>query len=114
MWGRDMELSLGLWLMISPFVFGHAAPDLLHDLLVGGIVVTLACLAYWRPLRRIHLVQLAIAFWLIAWGWLGTRDGRPPHHQNHVIVGLLLAAFSLVPPKAAQPPRPWREFEPGE
>jgi hypothetical protein len=35
----------------------------------------------------------------------------PPTEQNHILVGLLLVLFAIIPNEASQPPKAWEEFE---
>ncbi|MHA7838879.1 MAG: SPW repeat domain-containing protein [bacterium] len=115
MWARHMELSLGIWLLISPFVFHPEAsrPFLwIHDLSVGAAVVSLALAAHWRPLHRIHLLFAPLALWLMGLGWWGAWQEEGIHvdpvHQNWLLVGLLLILFAIVPSESSQRPIPWR------
>ena len=105
MWARVIEVMFGLWLIISPFIFGQTT--MTHDLLCGTAIVTLALLSFWQPLRYAHLGIGIVALWLIAAGYLA---GYPAPHssQNHILLGLLLAMFAIVPNEANLPPRAWR------
>ena len=67
-----MELSLGLWLWMSPFTLRHEAshPFLWgHDLTIGSVIIALALISHWRPLQRAYLAELPIALWLMGIGW---------------------------------------------
>jgi len=111
MWARDMELALAFWLAVSPFVLGHPDGQLslwVNDFTCATLVGVLALLAYHRGLRRIHLLELVVAAWLVGFGWVSARDGATPASQNQVLVGLLLAMFAIVPSEASRPPRSWR------
>lgn len=117
MWARDMELMLGLWLLASPFVFAHRAdaPHLwAHDLALGAAIAAIALAAHWTPLRRLHLLLLPVATWLIAFGWWATRDALAAAPQNWIVVGLVLAMFAIVPSCASDPPESWRPPSPAE
>lgn len=111
MWARNIELALGLWLALSPFIFSHPPGETglwINDFTCAAIVVSLSVLTYWSPLRRAHLGELAVAVWLMALGWYTTRSGETPASQNHIVVGLLLAMFAIIPSRASLPPRGWR------
>jgi hypothetical protein len=110
MWPRHVEVMLAFWLALSVFVFEVPeretmvwAVDLGAALIV--IVSSLAC--YWRRTPRAHLVTLAVALALAAYGLAQPRP-VPSWHQNHILVGLLLAMFAVLPSQAATPPRAWR------
>jgi hypothetical protein len=114
MWARHMELALGLWLLVSPFVFRHEAQSAefwRNDLICGSLVVLLPTLAYWRRTYRAHLVLLLVSGWLIGAGWWAAwQSSHPlPAHQNWLIVGLLLGILAVVPNDASKPPTSWRK-----
>lgn len=110
MWPRDLELTLTLWLLASPFVFAHGsdAARWVIDLGCGAIVAALALLPRWRRLRRVHLLQLLPAAWLAASGWSGAPA---PAAQNDLVVALVLAMLAVLPSDANLPPRAWQALE---
>jgi len=114
-WARHMELTLGLWLLVSPFVLRHDAGRSfawIHDLATGAAIVVIALACHWRPLERAHLALLAVAAWLIGLGWWRSWQSEGIHpdatFQNWLLLGLLLGMFALVPSESSRPPRPWR------
>jgi hypothetical protein len=112
MWARHMEVALACWLAASPFVFRRAdagAELLAFDLGLALAIATLALSCYAPKLRRAHFLLLPIAAWLSIEGWIEARTSGDPAAQNHLIVGLTLAMFALVPSDASRPPRSWRE-----
>lgn len=114
MWARHMELALGLWLAVSPFALRYEAVETwlwIHDFALASLVVTLSLAAHWHPLRRVHLLLLAAAGWLVGLGWWQTwGSGMHPHpaYQNWILVGLMLAMLAIVPSDASRPPEGWR------
>src|SRR5207247_2056429 len=53
MWARVVEVMLGCWLAVSPFVFRHPAEERAwwaNDLICALLVVALALLSVWPPL----------------------------------------------------------------
>jgi hypothetical protein len=108
MWARHLELALGCWLSLSPFLFRDGAPRGWLDFAAGSAVASSALLSHWRPMRRAHLLTLLVALLLLIEGWLGTRDGASPAHENRIVVGLLLATFAIVPSHASAPPESWQ------
>jgi hypothetical protein len=113
MWGRVVELMLGLWLVLSPFIFGH---DTLHpglwrnDFACGVAIVLLALLSFWHTLRHVHLLNLLVAAWLIGFGYIYGGYPSPPGAQNNILLGLILLLFAIIPNEANQPPPPWRHY----
>lgn len=113
MWARVVEVMLGCWLAVSPFVFRHSPEDRIvwfNDFLSAMIVIVLALVSFWRPLRYAHVANLAVALWLIAFGFLASPPPTPPALQNNVAVGFLLLMFAIIPNEANRPPVPWRDF----
>jgi SPW repeat len=114
MWARVVEVMLGCWLAVSPFIFRHNPEDRVlwvNDLLSATAVIVLALISFWPPLRLAHVANLAIALWLIVFGFWVSTYPTPPALQNNVAVGLLLLMFAIIPNEANKPPRPWRDFQ---
>lgn len=110
MWSRVVEFMLGCWLAASPFIFGHPADDLslwIMDWICAVLVISFSVLSYWTPLRHIHLATGLLALVMIAYGRLASPTDVIPALQNHIVVGLLLLMFALVPNQAGRPPRRW-------
>ncbi|HEX2254255.1 MAG TPA: SPW repeat protein [Thermoanaerobaculia bacterium] len=111
MWPRAVEVMLGLWLVVSPWIFGHwPAPPSGSDLVAGWLVVVLALLSFWTPARRAHLGILAVAVWVAAYGYFAFPHPAAPGAQNDILVGLTLLVFAIIPSDANQPPLAWRRF----
>ena len=111
MWARVIEVMLGCWLAISPFIFRHAPEDRvlwINDLLSATAVIVLALISFWSPLRFAHVALLVIGLWLIAFGLWASPYPAPPALQNDIVVGILLMMFAILPNQASLPPRPWR------
>lgn len=109
MWARVIEVMLGCWLAMSPFVFGYRPEDApvlwITDFAGAAAVILFALLSFAPALRRAHLGNLAVAAWLVGTGYAW---GPTPAHQNHLIVGLLLAMLAIVPSEADLPHPSWR------
>ena len=73
------------------------------------IIMTLALCSFWRPLQYAHLGTLGMGLWLIAYRYF-TPTPPLPASQNHVVIGLFLLMLVIIPNKASQPPKSWREF----
>lgn len=112
MWARIIEVLLGCWLAISPFIFRHMGNRTLwiNDLSCAALVLLLSLLSFWRPLGGLHFINAAVAFWLISFGYFVTFHTAEAASQNHIMVGLLLLMLSIIPNEATRPPRPWRKF----
>lgn len=118
MWARVVEVMLGFWLIISPFLFGHYPSDRplwMNDLICGSAVVLLAFLSFWslpfcRFLRYAHVLILGIAFWLIGFGYFGGGYPASAGYQNDIFLGLTLLLLAIIPNEASQPPPSWRRY----
>lgn len=113
MWARVIEIMIGCWLAISPFIFRHAAEEKAlwwNDLGCAVAVIVLALLSFWRPLRYAHLAIGLVALWLIGSGYLASAHPVPPVLQNDALVGWLLLMFAIIPNEASLPPLKWRDF----
>ena len=110
MWGRVVEIMTGVWLMLSPFIFGASDNMVIlwGDIAAAALLWLLAGASYWRPTRYAHLAILLVAIGLAAWGRL---SGSPPEpaHQNHIAVALFLLMIAIIPNDASKPPLVWRE-----
>lgn len=114
MWQRVVEVMLALWLAISPFVFrvdDAAIATWVIDFGAAALVALFSLAAFWTPLRRANFGTMAVGLFLVGYGWLQGRP-LPPPEQNHMMVGLLLFMFALIPSECMQPPPGWREPEP--
>ena len=75
--------------------------------------------SYWRPVRLAHLAIIPLALLLVVSGWLPIQELAPLNVavtptqsaglQNHVVIGLLLGMFAIVPNRADVPPEKWRQ-----
>ncbi len=113
MWARVVETMFGCWLALSPLIFrGAEAPATLWaiDLAAAALVAVLALASYWPPARHAHLGLIGVGLALVAVG-MATDYPPAPADQNHIVVGLLLLLFAIIPNEAAQPPRAWEEFD---
>ena len=52
-WEEVAEIALGLWLIISPFIFGYSGDDMLKiwHASLGAVVVVLGALQLWQDWR---------------------------------------------------------------
>jgi hypothetical protein len=113
MWARVVEIMLGCWLAVSPFVFRLSSEDRVlrfNDLFSALGVIVLALLSFWPPTQFAHVANFAIGLWLIAFGFLASSYPTPPGLQNDIVVGLLLLMLSIIPNHASRPPRSWHDF----
>lgn len=94
-WQDWVELTLGAWLLISPFVLQYsnlAGAAAINSYVLGILVVAFASGALARPRMWEEGVNFVLGVWLflspMALGFSGDDIAR----WNHVIVGLLICA----------------------
>jgi hypothetical protein len=113
MWARVIEVMLGCWLAMSPFIFRHAGDERVlwfNDLFSAFAVVVLALVSFSSELRYAHLAIVVVALWLIGFGFWASGYPTPSALQNDILVGLLLLMFAIIPNEANLPPRAWRSL----
>lgn len=113
MWPRAIEVMLGCWLALSPFIYRHPKDETalwVVDLTAGALVIILALMSFWTKTIRAHLGILVVAAGLVAFGYLYQPHPAPPALQNNVLMGWLLIMFAIMPSQVNIPPRVWREY----
>ncbi len=114
MWARVMEFMLACWLVISPFIFHYSAEDRfiwISDSVCACFVALFALLSFWDPLRKIHLLTLGVALWLISVGYHTFPALASIPEENSMAVGILLLMLAIVPCHAHLLSRSWQKFE---
>jgi hypothetical protein len=99
MWPRVVEAMLGIWLMLSPILFGalEESQVLWGDFVAGATVILIAMASFASRYRFAHLILIAIGVGLVLWGRLATEHPHPAWHQNHIVIGLFLILFAIIP-----------------
>lgn len=113
MWSRVVEVMLGLWLILSVFIFRHPTSEWswwATDLTCGLLVMCLSLCCFHWPLRWMHWLLIPVALWLVGFGYFGEPYPTPPALQNDLFVGLLLGMFALIPSHSNTPPDGWAEM----
>ncbi len=111
MWARVIECMLAFWLALSPHIFFHETAFLWkNDLTCGTLVLVFSLLSFHSKWSRTHLANLFVAFWLIGLGFVSKDSPLPPALENHVIMGLILLIFALVPSHSERPSSSWENF----
>ncbi len=112
MWPRVVEVMLGAWLLVTPFIF-RATPEVdayTASAFAAGAIAAVASLAScWDPLRHARFLTLGVSFWLMLHGYFSAARPGPPAAQNELVVGSILLLFAILPNEINAKPRPWRE-----
>ena len=118
MWGRVVEIILGAWLLLSPWIWGHypSNPGLWrNDVISGGAVIGLAVLSFWPFrglgfLRYAHLGNLLVASWVAGFSYVSSGHPAAAGYQNALLTGLTLLLVAIIPNDASRPPISWRSY----
>lgn len=113
MWPRVIEIMLGLWLMLSPFIFhyaSHISMAWISDLVCGFLIIAFGMISYVRTFRWVHFLTIFLAIYLIIFGYLKLFYVFQPAAQNHILVGLLLLLFAILPNHVNSTPDKWDAF----
>ena len=114
MWPRVAELLLAAWLAASPWMIappaGAGASIRINALACAALIALFALLSFRAALEKAHLFSIAVALWLIGIAFLQPDPPPPAAYQNFVVTGLTLLLFAILPSRASEPPRAWREF----
>lgn len=113
MWPRTVEVMLGLWLAMSPFIFSHSPdqPGLWWtDFGAAFLIITVSFASFGKRTRRAHLLNILIALWLVGYSYFAFSESPPPAVQNDLTVGILLLMLAIIPSRATAPPAGWSEL----
>jgi hypothetical protein len=110
MWSRVVEIMMGCWLLMSPFIFSHSVeqPSVwINDFGCGLLIILFGLFSYWKPTHQAHLLSIGVSMWLIGFAYWHGFGGPLPYSENHLIVGVMLLMFAVIPNDAERPPRGW-------
>jgi hypothetical protein len=92
---RVLDLGLGLWLMVSAFLWPHGAPQAINAVVVGAALAAVALVRRGGEDRARH-ASTALALWLFGANIVlpGTTLATA---WNHALVAVLVFLVSLAP-----------------
>jgi len=89
-----VNVLLGFWIIISPFVLGlHAPKDLWNNVVIGILVVALAIIRWAMDQPGWSWVNLFLGIWLVISPFVLVLGIAAM--WNNVILGIIVAAFAL-------------------
>lgn len=95
-----INILLGLWLLVSPWVFGYheGAAATLNSVIVGALIAILAAsrLASFRTSVGLSWVNVLLALWTIASPWVYGYGANIGGVRDNVILGVAMAALAIV------------------
>ena len=92
---RYVNIALGIWLVVSAYVWPHSSAQLANLWISGLLVARLAAVAIATP--GLRFFNTAIGMWLILSAVVLTRVSSATT-WNNIVVGALIALVSLVGP----------------
>jgi hypothetical protein len=91
---RYINLLLGVWLVISAFVWRHTIEQQTNAWIVGVLVAVFALVAIGR--ERARYLNTLLSVWLLASIWVLPTVAEATQ-WNHGLVAMAVFIFSLVP-----------------
>ncbi|UHQ99269.1 vitamin K epoxide reductase family protein (plasmid) [Natrinema zhouii] len=93
-WTLLAAMVIGVWLMLSPTLFGTTGLMADSSHLVGSLVVSFTVIATGEPARAVRFLNIPLAMWIIVAPWL--FDGVPMIAAiNAVVAGILVILLSV-------------------
>ena len=96
-WQDPVNLVLGLWLVVSPWVLAYTAEaQATGNAVAAGILIAgLALLAVYKVMAWEEWFSVALGLWLVASPWILGFSGVAAAMWSAVIVGLVVAVLAL-------------------
>jgi hypothetical protein len=92
------NIVLGIWLIVSPWVFNYSAKSaVLSSLTVGALIALLAAIRVTSSHNSAGLsgVNLLLAFWTVVSPWAYEYATNAGALSNNLIVGIFIAALAI-------------------
>lgn len=116
MWARVVEVTMGIWLAMSPFLFhlSYEQPAYWwNDFACGALVMTFALASFWPPTQHAHLLQIAVGLWLMGWAYaneFSLEEHASAAMQNDVTVGFMLLMVAILPNHSTRCTPSWEQL----
>ncbi|MBI2268965.1 MAG: vitamin K epoxide reductase family protein [Bacteroidetes bacterium] len=91
-WNLILSSLIGVWLMFSPFVFGHTNALADSDHFVGALIITFSVIAMGEIIRPIRFINIASGLWIMLSPFLLAGEIII---YNELISGFLLIILSF-------------------
>lgn len=99
---RVLNVVLGLWLVLSAFVWYHAPPSRLATVILGALCALFALLSFVRPAVRYLNIALSIVLFFLSFSLAGPENATV---WNNFFVACMVFILSLAPPGRSLWPR---------
>jgi hypothetical protein len=95
-WARWLNVILGAWLIISPWVVGPGDPAATWNTLIVGVVILLVALFAFRSADSTpSWLNVVLAVWLIIAPWVLGFSSAVGATANSVVLGVIVGLLSL-------------------
>jgi uncharacterized membrane protein YczE len=96
-----VNVLLGTWLLVSPWLFGYSAvglPAILNSVIVGTLIALLAASRQVSPPTSTNRswVILVLALWTIASPWIYGYEANLGGLRDNVVLGIGMAALAIL------------------
>lgn len=82
--------TLGIWLMVSPAVFGFSKKIADNAHIIGPLIATFSIIAVWECTRNVRLFNLPLAVWLLAAPWVLNYQNTTATINDCAVAALIL------------------------
>jgi hypothetical protein len=93
-WTLVASAMVGVWIMLSPVLFGSEVPAAHSDQVAGALVVTVAVISTAEVVRAFRFLNVLLGAWIVATGWM-LSGASAAAQWNGLVAGLLILALSL-------------------
>ncbi|HEU4626964.1 MAG TPA: SPW repeat protein [Steroidobacteraceae bacterium] len=95
-----INVALGIWLIISPWIYGYAssAPNpTSSSVIVGALILIFGAIRYNAPHTRtiFSWANIVLGAWTVFSPWIFSFVDRTGYVLNSVIVGIIVVALAI-------------------
>jgi hypothetical protein len=93
-----VNILLGIWLIVSPWVFDYRGKSAVSsNIILGALIALLAMsrLAWLRNSAGLSAINLVLAFWTIYSPWAYQYTASEGALLDNVVAGILVAALAI-------------------
>lgn len=96
-WQDWVNLSLGAWLFVSPWVLGFdmEAKAAWNSYLLGAAIVIFAAVAVYLPQVWEEAINVLLGIWVVVSPWVLDFSAQMAATTNALVVGVLVTLFAL-------------------
>jgi hypothetical protein len=107
MWAQAINTTLGLWLMLSPYLLEYGGMPAMNQYTIGPLIGTIAFVSMWEVLRGLRWINVALGAWLVFCPLLFEHPTAASF--NTLVVGLAIMILApLASPSRGEYDGGWR------